>query len=141
MQVVPDPLLEAYRRATYHVDLPAGRVALRVGSASREVDAWLLAIGRTVAVQITAHNPMSRPLDADENDRRHAVLLRDLHAGEMPCASGVNTGGGWPDEAALLVAPRRLDEALDLARKHGQRAVVVIGLGEPADLLDLAARP
>ncbi len=49
--------------------------------------------------------------------------------------AGVGTGGDWPPEPSLLILGIREEDALHLARRFGQNAIVAGTLGEPARLV------
>ena len=91
---------------------------------------------------MTAHNPGSVPLTAEENGARHTQLEADVRARgyEAFAGEGVGDDGAWPAEASLLILGIARDEATALGHAHAQRAVVWGGVGEPALLL-ICSRP
>jgi len=75
---------------------------------------------------ITASNPHSRPLHAEENDARNELLRRELRdrpevAAILP-ATGRSATGGWSEDGFAVIDVDR-DVVLDLATRHGQSAV------------------
>lgn len=122
-----DTSLEAaYRAALYVVELPGGSVALRVDEPSPALRDWLRGQPGTCAALLTAHNPAGRQQDAQANDRAQAELLRILVARGHALAPGSNRdpAGLWPDERSVLAAGVPQAEALALARRFGQNALL-----------------
>ncbi len=65
-----DALLAAYGRTTFVADTPRGRLSLRVGRRSAELDALLAAHGVATWAYVTAFNPGSRLLPGEANAAR-----------------------------------------------------------------------
>lgn len=110
---------------------------MRIGEAHPELDGLLVAQGHTSWAYVTAHNPRSVPVPADENRARHGRLEADVLArgyATFP-GEGVGDDGTWPPETSLLILGISPSEAVALGFAHGQRAVVWGALGEPALLL------
>ena len=90
---------------------------------------------------LTAYNPAGRAIDASENEARHEALGAAL-AGHTV----VPTAGSAPDgtfrEPGYGLLGVGLDEALDLARTFGQRAIYrwtpdvlsIVGVDEPVQI-------
>jgi hypothetical protein len=133
---IPDYLLTAYLSTNYCVDLPQGRVLLRIGERAPALDAILEAHEQEQWAFVTAHNPGSRP-DAPGNADRHAELLSWVQARGLPwfAARSVADDGGWPEEESLLIVGLAHEEARRLGRRFGQVAIVVGDFGGPALLL------
>ena len=64
----------AYRATTYRVFLPGGGCDLRPGMASETLRCWLETAGVIRFAILTAHNPGSLPVAAEENALRQAEL-------------------------------------------------------------------
>ena len=133
---IPDRLLGAYRATNYCVDLPQGRVLLRIGERAPALDAILGAHGKKQWAFVTAHNPGSRP-DPPGNADRHAELLSWVQARGLPwfAARSVADEGDWPVEESVLIVGLAHEEARSLGRRFGQVAIVVGDFGRPALLL------
>jgi Protein of unknown function (DUF3293) len=116
----------AYRATTYRVFLPGGCCDLRVGALSETLRCWLETAGASQFAILTAQNPGSQPLDEEENRLRQAQLECDLlEAGYEPfVGENVADLGDWPGEESCFVAGITLDEALALAAKYGQNALI-----------------
>ncbi|WP_040778800.1 DUF3293 domain-containing protein [Calidithermus timidus] len=115
-------LSQVYRAAVYE----AGGVAFTL---SEEPTGVILFGGRAFAI-ITAHNPGSQPLPAEENARRHRELERLLREGGYGLTPSVNRSpeGDWLEEG-FAVLGIGLEEALAVGRRFGQNAIVY-GEGE-----------
>jgi hypothetical protein len=127
----------AYLATSYVADTPVGRLALRVGKASPELDRLLAAAGATAWAFVTACNPGSRRLSDAENAGRTQRLRDEVEwsAYAVYRGEGVGDAGDWPPEAGVLILGMAEAEALELARRYGQAAIVV---GEMAGVARLA---
>lgn len=122
------PGLEAaYRATAYCVELPDGRACLRLGEPSPALAAALTARGTGQWAILCAANPGSRQLDEAENARRLGELLDLLRAAGHECWPGLNLAddGDWPPEASVCVPGLARVEALRLAARFGQNAILV----------------
>jgi len=137
------PLDTAYRKTSYFADTPAGRLRIRIGEAHPVLDTLLTARGHRHWAYVTAHNPGSLRLSADQNRTRHTRLEADVRARGYAVfpGEGVGDDGEWPPEASLLILGMPRAEATALGHAHAQRAVVWGGVGEPALLLICARHP
>jgi hypothetical protein len=136
-------LLTAYRNTSYFADTPAGRQRIRIGEAHPALDTLLTARGHRHWAYVTAHNPGSVPLTAEENRARHTRLEADVRARgyEVFPGEGIGDDGEWPPEASLLILGMPRAEATALGHAHAQRAVVWGGVGESALLLICSRHP
>ncbi len=120
----PD-MVRAYLETNYVVRGEPS-VILRVGNACPE----LAAIHRSHHVDcsafLTAFNPFSQPLDEQENDRRHEVLIQELKLRSLPVLEGYGShpDNGWPPEASVLVAGLSLEASKSLGARLEQNAIV-----------------
>ncbi|MBT1539047.1 DUF3293 domain-containing protein [Ralstonia solanacearum] len=106
----PTPaLIAAYRRARYRVAAPDGEVLLRIDAAAPGVAALLARAQTPWAVFVTACQPFSHPVSAEENAARQTELLAWAIArglswlegeGGQPDADADTT---WPPEPSLLL--------------------------------------
>ena len=119
----------AYRATTYRVFLPGGGCDLRLGMASETLRCWLETAGVIRFAILTAHNPCSRPVAAEENALRQAELeCTLLELGYEPYAGeNVADDDSWPDEESCFVPGISGAEAQVLARRYGQIAIVCGG--------------
>ena len=119
-------LEDAYRATTYRVFLPGGSCELRLGVASETLRCWLETAGALRFAIVTAHNPGSQALDAEQNALRQAQLECELlEAGFEPYAGeNVADDGEWADEETCFVVDIGLEEAIALGEKYGQSAII-----------------
>jgi len=127
---VLDPdLLESYRRTEYRVDDRGHAFVLRVDEPSRALRDCHAAFAVHCSTFITAWNPRSTPTDRAANDAAMARLEQAL--ADVGCPSlrgeGVDPSGDWPGEQSLLVLGLAEAEAIELARRFDQNAIVWSG--------------
>ena len=133
----------AYRGARYRVDLPAGRVTLRVGHPTPALDRLLTETGHATYTFLTAHNPHSIQLTPAENAARHAELSEALAATGLPQFPGEGAANpddpdwpaDWPPETSVLILGLPEPDAVSLARRFGQNALLRGRLAGPAELV------
>jgi len=127
----------AYRATTYAVADGAHRLAIRIGERCAPLDALLAARGLHEWAYVTAHNPGGLPADPAANAAAQARLEAELAASGRPVLRGASLGdgGGWPPEPSLLVLGLPRAEAISLARRYGQEALVTGRCGTPAELV------
>jgi len=122
--IIPAELLLAYAAASYWVDLPSGRITLKIGE-QFDPPPGVEPYSRLAVV--TACNPFSRILSQFENEARQADLTEAVEAAGLAWfpAAGVDPTGDWEPEPSLgVLAPS--DEQLDAwMERFGQNAVVV----------------
>jgi hypothetical protein len=132
-----DALFEAYGRTTFVAETPRGRLLLRVGRRSAELDDLLVAHGVATWAYVTAFNPGSRALAAEANAARHRELERVVAARGFTSypGEGVGDDGRWPPEPSLLVLGIGRADAIQLGQEFGQLAIVYGELGHEAELV------
>ena len=121
-----DALFAAYRNTSFFADTSRGRLCLRVGRASPELDALLAACEVRTWAYVTGFNPGSIALSPEENEQRHQCLAYEVeHRGytSFP-GEGIGDDGQWPPERSLLILGIGRDDAIGLGREFEQRAVV-----------------
>jgi hypothetical protein len=86
---------------------------------------------------ITACNPASKELTANENNERQAQLRRELEAGGYRIYEGEGIGAdpAWTPEPSFLVLGISQEDALALGTRFGQNAIVVGTSAEQAQLV------
>lgn len=109
----PTPeLIAAYRSARYRVESPQGDVLLPIDAVSPSVAALLAQADAPWAVFVTAHQPFSHPVSAEENAARQTELLAWAIAHGMPWLAGeggppedtpTGTSNAWAPEPSLLL--------------------------------------
>jgi len=134
---IPAAILEAYRATTFWVEAPSGRIALRDGEPSAQLDELLVKHGVESCAFITAWNPKSRQLAAGENARRQRELERRATKQGYAILPGVGApdDGSWTPERSCLVLGITRAAALRLGAAAGQYAIVVGREAKPAKVV------
>ena len=137
-----DVVWAAYRATRYVAFVGGDALVLRVGEGSPDLDALLDAHRARTWCFITAWNPMSERLDEATNRARNRALLAEIEARSLPWydAEGRGDDGRWPAEASFLVLGISHADAVTLARRFEQRAIVCGERGGVARLIDCTAR-
>ncbi|GAA5174795.1 hypothetical protein GCM10025771_05350 [Niveibacterium umoris] len=122
---LPASLIEAYRSARYRILAPLS-LTLQIDQPEPALTKLLNAHGS--AAIVTAVNPGSRLLGAEENAQRLAALRRVVaeHGVAAWPARGESPLGEWPDEESLFLPGASHAFARTLAESFGQNAFVAI---------------
>lgn len=136
MSRIPADLLAAYLRTEYRASTDNGDVVLRIGEPSMELARLFASTGKSGVAFITAENPFSQALPAEENAARQAALRSDLTALGATIYEGEGRGEdpSWPAEASFLVVGLTRDQACELGRNYQQNAVVWTEFGVATQL-------
>jgi sugar phosphate isomerase/epimerase len=126
-----------YQRANYVVLNPTDRIVIRIGEVSAELDELLLRRGAKSWAFVSAHNPYSRPLSADENNARHEALKDRLNSAGLVFFEGYGESptGDWEPETSLLILNIDRDAAISLGLELEQNAIVVGEIGGEPELV------
>ena len=110
---------------------------IRCGERSAAVEQLLRQHALVDRAFVTADNPRSRRLDDVENARRLTELKAVLRDAGYTCLPGSGEGrdGTWPPEPSLFVLGIQESEAVRIATRFDQHAIVAGRLGEPARLV------
>lgn len=121
-------LIQSYRDTEYHVVGPS-RCTLRIDQPCAELDALHRRLGVASSAFLTACNPRSTPLPADENAARQAELRAELVRRGLPFldGQGQDLSNRWPPEASFLVLGLDCAAACELGRRWEQNAFVWSG--------------
>ncbi len=134
--------LEAlFRATTYRIFLPDTMCELRIDQPCEALRNWLRGESIESFAVITACNPGSQRLSANENAERQAQLECDLLEGnyEPYAAENVADSGDWPTEESCFVPDLLPEDACALGEDYGQNAVLVGGADGIPHLLWIAA--
>lgn len=131
------PREAAYRATTYAVADGPHRLEIRIGERCAALDALLAARGLAEWAYLTAHNPGGQLAAPAANAAAQARLEADVAASRLESLRGASLGDGgdWPPEPSLLVLGLARHEALALARRYGQEALVTGRCGAPVELV------
>lgn len=126
MSPVPADLVEAYRRTEYRVADGSHAFALRVDEPSDSLRTCHAAFGVDCSAFITACNPRSVPTSDADNEAAMIRLAGELEARGyfLLHGRGVDPTGAWPGEPSFLVLGITEADAVDLARRFDQYAIV-----------------
>lgn len=129
-------LLEAYLRTVYQVSGPPGFSFYTGDNISEMAEKWLAAKGCSSWAFITAWNPFSRPLPAEENRVRNNQLADELNRNGWLTYPGFGAGpdARWPPEESFWVLNIPPEEAVRLGKKFGQNALVWWDPSQPVRL-------
>ena len=133
----PHQFERAYRDADYRIFGDEGEFSLHVGDGSAVLDRLLARHGATQAALLTAANPGSVPLAAEENARSQSALGAVVQALGLTALPACNRDPRrqWPEEPALLVLDIALTSARQLAAQFGQNAWLWCERGAPVRLV------
>jgi len=135
-------LEKAYREALYVIHWEDDNIVLRVGHANPELATLMKIRGVTSAAFLTAFNPYSVLLTAEENLHNQYSLISDIHSLGLIgiVGEGSDSSNLWPSEPSILVLGISLHNAELLADRYGQNGFlwissddgfVVLNLGYP----------
>jgi len=129
----------AYRGTLYEVFREEGAIQIRVGIQNPALDRLLQQYQKTTWAFVTAYNPHSRLLRADENCSRNQVLLANLKQLGLPLfnAVGRDESGQWPPEESFFVMGIDRRDAIQMGREFSQNAILYGEMGNSPELLTL----
>lgn len=129
MTVLPPALVEAYRRTDYQVADGSYAFTMRIDDPSDSLRTCHFAHGVDGSAFVTACNPRSVPASEAENEAAMARLASELEARGyfVLHGRGVDPTGDWPAEESFLVLGITEPDAVALARRFDQHALVFAG--------------
>lgn len=126
MRALPPGLVMAYMQTDFVLNLGKEQCIVHVrDKVPRKLVSFLKSQKAKTWSVISAHNPYSQELSADENQRRHILLQQLLTASKYKFypAVGRSVAGDW-EEPSLLVLDLSYDMARSLGTVFEQNAVV-----------------
>lgn len=125
--VIDTQVLRAYRETDYVVSSEPP-VTLRIGNHNADLQRLHSRLGVTQSAFLTACNPFSRDVGAEENARRQVALEARLEAAGWRWLDGIgqHPEGGWA-EASFLVLGISREQARALGTAFEQNAIVWTG--------------
>ncbi len=127
--VVPEDLVNAYRRTEFRVADRGWSFVLRIDERSSVLASCHEAFGVTRSAYLTAWNPRSEPTALEINQSAQRALEAELTSAGLSWlrGEGVDPSGHWPGEPSVLVLGISTDDAIRFCREYGQNAIVVAG--------------
>ena len=135
MHMVLEDLRNAYLNTTFKVYQPL--IEIKVGLANEVLDDLLIKNNSTEWAYITAFNPYSQTLPAEQNELRHAKLRDRLQHYRVFEGEGSGEDPNWPAEKSFLVIGITKNDAAKIGILFEQNAIVVGEKSKPAELLML----
>ncbi len=134
----PKVLANLYRATAFRVETPDGPIDIRVGERHPRLDALLSRHNAIAWAYITAWNPRSQPLSADQNALAHHKLIQIICERDFGFyeGDGIPDTEGWAPERSVWIADIGRREAVALGVQFGQNAIVVGKYGGIAELLN-----
>lgn len=136
---VTNDLVAAYSATNYHVLSDDGFFVFKIGQRSHELAHRFVLTDRSGATFITAENPFSQTVTAEENAANQASLYQDLASTGAAIIKGAGQGEDptWPAEASYLAIGISPENACELGRKYRQNAILWIGANAVPELVFL----
>lgn len=126
-------LINAYKNTSYNVFDPP--ISIKIDTQNPELDALLERYDLTHWAYVTALNPFSELLTAEENEERHKQLNKRLNEYLYFEGEGVGTDAFWNPEKSFLILGISMKDAAKLGIYFQQNALVVGKLKDVAELL------
>jgi len=129
-------LTQAYKETHYTVQ-DMEPFVLRIGEVSEDLMACHKRHRVECSAFITAWNPFSQQLTAQENEERQQALIAEIKGRSLFFLHGVgqHPSNNWPGEQSVLVLGLSLEAAKTLGRRFEQNAVVWTGRDGVPELL------
>ncbi|MFA5669868.1 MAG: DUF3293 domain-containing protein [Balneolaceae bacterium] len=130
-------LKDAYSNTTYTVHKLG--INIRIGETGRKLNSLLKKNDVNSWAYITAWNPFSEELDAENNSKRNDRLLLEIKTKGLIyyIGTGVPDKGDWTPEESFLILGISLIDAKSLGKHFEQNAIIFGELNKPARLIML----
>jgi hypothetical protein len=124
--------MDVYKNTTYQ----CGIISIRIGTENSSLDNLLLVNGVNEWAFITAWNPNGEMSPPEQNYDANQQLLLDLQELNYFILPGWGVGDDrkWPPEASFLVLGINKEQAISLAKRYNQLAIVFGRIGIPSKL-------
>jgi len=128
-------LLEAYLATTYEVKHLG--LQIKIGESNWHLEEFLVDNNMFSWAFISAWNPYSKTVSREENEIRHAKLIKEVESRKFPFSEGfgVPADEQWEAEKSLLILGISRREAIFFGKRMEQNAVVWGRLGGVPELV------
>ena len=132
-------LMSDYSATTYKVYLDNEiTIDLVVDELNKDLDTFLASQGCKSYAFITAWNPFSEKVDAEQNEIANTSLKKDLDQFMVFDGMGIPAQPSeWEAEASFFILGISKEEAEELGKKYEQNAIVFGKFGEAPILIKL----
>jgi len=129
-------MINAYLNAKYVIQTDSENYILRVGQKHVFIDRLLQKENQHLAVFITADNPFSMHLSANENALRRLRFEQLLEKMQLTFIKGYGTDDAekWDREQSYFIFVDNKNTADELAAKFGQNGFLLIQFNKPVEL-------
>ena len=117
-----DDLIKAYKATNYLV--PEFDLCIKIDQLSRDLNDLCERLKISSWAFITAFNPQSKLLDLNDNQERNRALKNNLKDYDFFHALGQSHDQKWPVEESFFILNINCEQALLLAKKYQQNAIV-----------------
>lgn len=120
--------VNAFMQAEYHVQDDHNQLILRVGRYSKALQEIHFRFGASSSAFITACNPRSVIQSLQQNENATQLLRQELLATgyrSLP-ATGRDPTLHWPDEPGFLIIDITCKQAIELAARYQQLAILFV---------------
>jgi hypothetical protein len=124
-----------YRRAIYVVDDGDVKITIRLGHENTELSDYLATLKASTWAFLTAFNPNSLPATLEQNTARQAELIQLVEQHGYSYLHGYGTGKDWLREASIFIIDIPHTEAIKLAQKFHQSAILWGEIGIEPELV------
>lgn len=130
-------LEKAYRETTYTAHTPKQIFDIYIGIQNTEFDRWLQENKVQTWVMLTAANPYSQELPAEQNEKHNQTLAKKLNkkGWAFHYSEGIPSNEVWAKEPSFFILNMKLEEAKVWAESLSQNAIVFGRQGKIAQLI------
>ena len=138
MKPISKDLLKSYKSTTYTTNTPT-IFHIKIGELNADLNVYMASNKFNSWTYITAENPFSKKLTANENKLRNQQLENEIIEqgySYMP-GQGIPENSDWSPEASYLIFNISRDQARSMAQTYQQNAFVFGGLTSLPELISL----
>jgi len=113
-----------FKKVHYIIEVPGGNLALKIDEINPRFDNFLKENSYTTWTFITPQNPHAQKTGVEENLRFLKEFFKEIEGRQFLKAHTETPGALWPEEQGACIFAVSLEEALKIARKFCQKAIV-----------------